>query len=266
MNIAIPHHIAEKISPRCQRCYYEQQWYGENFLFEYIGDTDIKGKMILEIGCAEAGLMKFYDNKGAICSGLELSDTRFRNAILLNQEKTLHLFQADICKPKTFEDNIKEQYDLIIMRDVIEHIPNQELALKNIYSLLKPGGKLFMSFPPKYCAYAGHQQTIPKILGKLPYLHLMPNLLYLLYLKIIGCPEKKIKYLIDTKSTRISIGKMKKIINRIGYDICKQSNWLIRPAYSFRFGLPKIKNPFFWIPMLDEIFCNGILFLLVKKD
>ena len=50
MNIAIPKNIADKISPRCQRCYYEQQWYGENFLFEYIGDTCVKVKRILEIG------------------------------------------------------------------------------------------------------------------------------------------------------------------------------------------------------------------------
>ena len=266
MNIAIPKNIAEKISLRCQRCYYEQQWYGENFLFEYIGDTSVKGKNILEIGCAEAGLMKFYNNKGANCSGIELSDIRFKNATLLNQDKTINLFQADICDPKTFTDNINHEYDLIIMRDVIEHIPKQELALRNIYSLLKPGGKLFISFPPKYCAYAGHQQTIPNIFGKLPYLHLLPNRFYLFYLKLIGCPEKKIKYLLDTKKTRISIRKMKKFIKKVGYNINKQSNWFIRPAYSFRFGLPKIKNPFFWLPVFDEIFCNGVLFLLAKKD
>ena len=84
MNIAIPKNIAEKISSRCQRCYYEQQWYGENFLFEYIGDTSVKGKEILEIGCAEAGLMRFYNNKGANCSGLELSDIRFKNANVIH--------------------------------------------------------------------------------------------------------------------------------------------------------------------------------------
>ena len=123
-----------------------------------------------------------------------------------------------------------------------------------------------MSFPPKYCAYAGHQQTIPKPLGKLPFLHLMPNSVYVFYLRVIGCPEKKIKYLIDTKKTRVSIGQMKKIINKIGYNIRKESNWLIRPAYSFRFGIPRIINPFSWIPVLNEILCNGALFLLIKED
>ena len=53
--------MAEKISKRCLRCYNEQYWFGENFLFEYINDNFVKGKKILEIGCAEAGLLKFYN-------------------------------------------------------------------------------------------------------------------------------------------------------------------------------------------------------------
>jgi len=266
LDISIPENVVGQISSRCLRCYDEQQWYGENFLFDYIGDMDVNGKRILEIGCAEAGLLKFYKDKGAICSGLELSDIRFKNAVLLNEDKTIHLFQADICKPPSYKNEIKDKYDTIIIRDVIEHIPDQELALKNIYALLNPGGKLFMSFPPKYCAYAGHQQTVPKLLGKLPYLHLIPDSVYVFYLRVIGCPEKKIKYLIDTKKTRVSIGQMKKIINKIGYNIRKESNWLIRPAYSFRFGIPRIINPFSWIPVLNEILCNGALFLLIKED
>ena len=79
-------------------------------------------------------------------------------------------------------------------------------------------------------------------------------------------PEKKIQYLLDTKETRISIRRMKSIIEKIGYVISRESNWFIRPAYSFRFGLPKVLNPFFWIPVLDEVLCNGVLFLLIKED
>jgi len=266
MDHVIPNHVVGQISDRCLRCYDEQQWYGENFLFDYIGDPDVKRNRILEIGCAEAGLMKFYQEKGAICSGLELSDTRYRNAVLLDEDQSIHLFQADICKPHTYKDDIRDQYDTIIIRDVIEHIPDQQLALENIYAMLKPGGKLFMSFPPKYCPYAGHQQTIPRLLGKLPYLHLLPNFIYVLYLRLIGCPEKKIQYLLDTKETRISIRRMRSIIDKIGYVISRESNWFIRPAYSFRFGLPKVLNPFSWIPVLNEVLCNGVLFLLIKED
>ena len=228
MDIPIPTQVADQVSDRCLRCYREQQWYGENFLFDFIGDTNVSGKRILEIGCAEAGLLKFYQNKGAICSGLELSDVRFNNALLLNESSVLHLFQA------------------------------------NIFNLLKPGGKLFMSFPPKYCAYAGHQQTVPTLLGKLPYLHVLPNFIYKAYLNLISCPEKKINYLISTKETRISIRQMGNLVKSIGYHVIKESKWFLRPAYSFRFRLPKMKNPVSWIPGLDEVFSNGVLYLLER--
>ena len=74
------------ISERCLRCFKEQYWFGENFLFNYINEDSIKGKRVLEIGCAEAGLLKFYNDNGAMCSGLELSETRFNNAMILNDK------------------------------------------------------------------------------------------------------------------------------------------------------------------------------------
>jgi len=262
----MPNQAYHEVSDRCLRCYREQYWYGENFLFKFIGDENVSGKRILEIGCAEAGLLKFYQEKGAVCSGLELSDVRYNNALLLNEEQPIHLFQANICAPDSYSSEINELYDTIIIRDVIEHIEDKETALRNMFNLLKPGGKLFMSFPPKYCAYAGHQQTVPNILGKIPYLHLLPNSIYVAYLKLIGCPENKINYLISTKETRISIRKMRQLVSRVGYTIQKENNYVFRPAYRFRFGLPTIKNLFNMVPILDEVFSNGILYLLTKPE
>ena len=77
-------------------------------------------------------------------------------------------------------------------------------------------------------------------------------------------PRKKIAYLIETKKTRISIRDMKLIISSVGYKIKKETNWILRPAYSYRFGLPKIKNPFNFLPIFNEILCNGVLFLLER--
>ena len=42
--------MVRKISERCLRCYNEQYWFGENFLFNYINEDSIKGKRVLEIG------------------------------------------------------------------------------------------------------------------------------------------------------------------------------------------------------------------------
>jgi len=264
LNLSTSKESINKISKRCLRCYSEQQWYGENFLFDYSQFKDVTNKRILEIGCAEAGLLKFYHKKGAVCSGIELSDIRYNNALLLDKRNEINLFQADICNPTSYKKHIKKNFDMIIMRDVIEHIDNKRIALSNIFNILKPGGKLFMSFPPKYCAYSGHQQTISNLFGKLPYIYMLPDVIYKKYLRLISCPEKKIEYLIMTKKTRISIRKMHEIVNSLGFNILNQSKWFSRPAYAFRFNFPKIKNPFSFISILDEIFSNGVLYLLEK--
>ena len=264
MEISFLNNSNYQISKRCLRCFDEQQWYAKNFLFDFIGDKIISNQEILEIGCAEAGLLKFYDEKGAICSGIELSDIRYKNALLLNKNKKINIFQADICNSKTFQVQLQRKFDTVIIRDVIEHIKNKNKALSNIYKILKPGGKLFMSFPPKYSAYAGHQQTIPQFLGKLPYIYLLPDYFYIKFLRLIACPQKKINYLISTKNTRISIYKMDKLINLLGFNVLKKSEWIFRPAYSFRFGLPKLKNYCSFIPFLNEFLTNGVLYLLEK--
>ena len=130
MEISFLNNSNYQISKRCLRCFDEQQWYAKNFLFDFIGDKIISNQEILEIGCAEAGLLKFYDEKGAICSGIELSDIRYKNALLLNKNKKINIFQADICNSKTFQVQLKRKFDTVIIRDVIEHIKNEFLYLR----------------------------------------------------------------------------------------------------------------------------------------
>ena len=82
----------------------------------------------------------------------------------------------------------------------------------------------------------------------------------------MGVNDKKIEYLIRTKKTRISIREMRNILDQIGFLIFKENNWFFRPAYSFRFGLPKLRNPFSQVPYFNELLCNGITYLLIKKE
>ena len=77
--------------------------------------------------------------------------------------------------------------------------------------------------------------------------------------------EEKIDYLVETKKTRISITGLKKIVKKTGLNIKKQSSRIIRPAYKFRFGIPQLRNPFSFLPIFNEIFSNGVSFLMIKK-
>jgi ubiquinone/menaquinone biosynthesis C-methylase UbiE len=42
------------------------------------------------------------------------------------------------------------QYDLILCNHVIEHVPKDEMALKEISRILKPNGKAIITIPGNY--------------------------------------------------------------------------------------------------------------------
>ena len=263
-NKSILHSSFRDIGPRNLRAYGEQFWYGEHFLAHYLGINTFQGLNILEVGTAEAGLLKFFKELGANCYGIELSPVRYENSLILNNKEKMNLVFGDICNVNTFEKKVHVKMDVIILRDVIEHIEEKNLAMKVVYDLLSGNGIVFVSFPPKYSPYSGHQQVIRKKWGKLPYIYLLPDPLYKVYLKFIEQPEKSINYFLVTKQRRISIDQMEKIIVDIGFKIKKKDLYVFRPCYEYRFRLRQIKNPFHAIPFFRELFTNGALYLLKK--
>lgn len=59
-----------------------------------------------------------------------------------------------------------EHFDLVVSHDVIEHVEDPWISLKEIHRILKPGGKALLAFPPYHGAFSHH----------LDYLTLLPAL------------------------------------------------------------------------------------------
>jgi len=204
------------------------------------------GMRVLEIGCGEAGNLKPFLERGCHCVGVDLSPHRIALAKSFfeghPQRAHLKLYAEDIYKAKPL---LSEPYDLLIMRDVIEHIPDQERFMAYVKAFLQPDGLFFLGFPPWYMPFGGHQQICAhRILSKLPYYHLLPNPLYRQLLRWGGEPESRIAELMDIKATGISIDRFLRIVRREGYRIARQQAYLIQPNYETKFGLkPRRQSP-----------------------
>jgi 2-polyprenyl-3-methyl-5-hydroxy-6-metoxy-1,4-benzoquinol methylase len=132
---------------------------------------------------------------------------------------------------------LREKFDLIILKDVIEHIPNQEKFIPYIKQFLKPGGRIFFGFPPWYMPHGGHQQICKsKFLGFLPYFHILPKFLYKGILKVFGESNSTIIELLEIKDTGISIERFERIVKNSGYQIEQKQPYLINPIYLDKFG------------------------------
>lgn len=201
---------------------------------------------VLEIGCAEAGVLKAFTELGHQCTGIELSRSRIETAksFFKNELKSgqIDFIAKDIYDIDTDRD-LKHKYDLVILKDVIEHIHDQKKFISKLHDFLNSDGKIFFAFPPWYMPYGGHQQMADsKIASILPYYHILPKSLYKLCLKLFGENEQKISDLLEIKATGISIERFQKMVRTSGFKIINKKFYLINPIYKYKFNIKEVEQ------------------------
>lgn len=106
-----------------------------------------KDQEILDIGCGNGALSFFAAKQGCKVLGVDIS----KKAILGCRLNARRLGLNNIrFKSKSFDQlTVKEigKFDLAICSEVLEHLPEDFQVLRKIYSLLQPGGTLFLSTP-----------------------------------------------------------------------------------------------------------------------
>jgi len=130
-----------------EKHFHEQKQYTKDYLLPYFKKHIIEfhKKKILEVGCAEGGLLEILQSIGMDVCGVELSQER---ADLAKQkDESLNVLVGDITDPK-LPEILKEKFDVIVMREVIEHVADKHAAFNNLDKLLNENGFLFISFPP----------------------------------------------------------------------------------------------------------------------
>ena len=142
----------------------------------------------------------------------------------------------------------EDKYDVILLHDVIEHVPTKESFLAHLRKFMKTKGVLFVGFPAWQMPFGGHQQICrSKLCSHLPFIHLLPNPLYRLLLKT--CNEKKgtMNELMSIKECRTSIELFERLIHQCGFSITDQKLWFINPHYKQKFHLtPRLLPHWVW--------------------
>jgi SAM-dependent methyltransferase len=242
-----------------EKYFQEQSYTTEKYIVPFIDKlipvtSDLT---IAEIGCGEGGNLKPFLDIGCKVVGLDLSENKISNAKLFfdnhPKKSNIKFIAEDIYKINPEE---LAPLDLIIMRDTLEHIHDQDTFLEHLKKFINPSGKIFLAFPPWRMPFGGHQQMCENLfLSKLPYFHLLPNTLYIGILKLFGESEAKIQGFLEVKETRISITRFKKILTRRNYKIDSEIFYMINPNYEIKFKLKTRKLPgILNIPFIREFF------------
>lgn len=135
------------------------------------------GAAVCEIGCAEGGVLAAFAERGAsLALGTDIQGallTQVSTPLWQSLGVPMEFTQHDVI----YEDIPNEwqrRFDLVVLRDVIEHLDDPVIALRNITRLLKPGGAVMVTFPPYTSPFGGHQQLMSTPAGGIPFLHLLP--------------------------------------------------------------------------------------------
>ncbi len=114
-----------------------------------------KGKIrILEVGCGTGENLNVLKDWGDV-SGFDIS----QEAVNICKGRGFgNVYLEDIGKMNATAH--AEQYDLIVALDVLEHIQDDVFAMKQVQSMLKPGGLFFVNVPAHKFLWSEHDEAL----------------------------------------------------------------------------------------------------------
>ena len=111
----------------------------KNKLISYFGlnsssQKPLKKLKILDIGCGGGLLCEPLSKLGATITGIDPSNNNIEVAKLHSKEMNLNI-KYICCAPENL--NIKNEFDVILNLEVIEHVSNVDLFIQNCSKLVK---------------------------------------------------------------------------------------------------------------------------------
>jgi SAM-dependent methyltransferase len=255
--------------------YFNQQYENSKyFVLPFIAKSKKIGPAtkVMEIGCGEGGVLKAFTDLGCQVVGVDLSPARVKMAEAFMEAEIksgLAKFIAKNIYDVDFQQDFAGYFDVIILKDSIEHIPDQEKIIAQLHQYIAKDGVIFFGFPPWYMPFGGHQQIAKhKLLSKLPYYHLLPVWLYKPLLEAFGESEPVVTELLEIKETGISIERFERICKKTGFKIVATDHYLINPIYRSKFNLKPRKQfrSIRYMPFLRNFLTTCVYYLISPKQ
>lgn len=229
------------------------------FLEKYSADEMFAGKKVLDFGCGAGGKSLYYASLGAEkVVGLDIVESYKEEseslAARLGLADKFEFALRDATK-SGFEDN---SFDTIIMNDFMEHVSEPEKLLKEAKRIIRPGGKIFINFPPYYHPFGAHLSDAINM----PWCHMFfsdKTLIqaYKNLVKDLNDGENRINFRISTNEkgkeyfsyiNKMTIKRFRKIL--------KSQN--ITPVYYNETELRNVFKPLAKFPLTKEVFVKMV--------
>lgn len=104
----------------------------------------IAGKTVLDVGCGGGILAESMAKKGAIVTGIDLSEKALKVAKLHSLESGVKLDYETVAVEE-LAARVPGTFDVVTCMEMLEHVPSPASIIKACATLVKPGGHVFFS-------------------------------------------------------------------------------------------------------------------------
>ena len=118
--------------------------------------AELRGKMVLDVGCGGGILTEAMATRGAKVTGIDLADKPLKVAQLHLLESKLEVIYRNIAV-EALAQEAPHGFDVVTCMEMLEHVPDPASAVRACAALLKPGGHAFfatLNRNPKSYLYA----------------------------------------------------------------------------------------------------------------
>jgi glycosyltransferase involved in cell wall biosynthesis/SAM-dependent methyltransferase len=133
----------------------------------------LAGKRILDCGCGAGEYVSALNRLGADAWGIEFDEKKVLKFKSRNHRLADRVSVGDI-QNINFDEN---SFDVALVNEALEHVPDDERALREVHRILKPGGALVLFSPNRLYPFETHGVFLRRSKKKIP--HYLPFIPYL---------------------------------------------------------------------------------------
>jgi 2-polyprenyl-3-methyl-5-hydroxy-6-metoxy-1,4-benzoquinol methylase len=162
---------------------------------KHIPEGSLRGKTVLEAGCGFGQFALWLAEQGGDVTAGDLSGEACRIARGLCGDR-VNIDQFDV--QNLVEPLGRDRFDLVCCLETLEHVPDPDLALRELVAVTKPGGRIIVS-TPNYLSLVGLYRAALRMLYTLrlakapfteygqPHNNVMVGFMRTIKLKRLGC-------------------------------------------------------------------------------
>jgi len=244
---------------------------------DHFSPSEIIDMDVLDFGCGDGELSFLMAKLGAkSVIGVELASERYSAAVKKLETKHFPVQPHFILASDTIKLELTDNsMDVILCFDVLEHVMEYDLIIREWYRVLRPGGKILIWWVPWWHPYGPHIESLIPI----PWCHLFFSEKTLLNTcaRIYDMPEfkpriwdidangkKKPNKWLDMKTlpevNKLTMGDFERLAQLVGFAIQRKT-----PRGFGSSRLAKLTHIFLYLPILKEFFTSSVTYCLQKS-